>query len=116
MADSGFMKLARGWCKKDDIPIGSAILLVGEKGLDESTEALTRSLSKTIRHLVGVSRQEHQGTTHLICEFDREVAKVVLPPSETLKVCVKESDILFRIYRLSDQLPKFSARVMVKDN
>ena len=26
-----------------------------------------------------------------------------------------ESDILFRIYRLTDQLPKFRARVMVKD-
>ncbi len=70
MADLVLMKLAKDWCKKDDIPTASALLLVGEKGLDESTEALTQALAKTMKHLVGVSRKEHQGTTHLLCEFD----------------------------------------------
>ena len=55
MADVELMKLAKDWCKKDDIPVGSALLLVGERFLDEPTEALARALSKTIKHLVGVS-------------------------------------------------------------
>ncbi len=91
------------------------MLLVGEKGLDESTEALTQALAKTMKHLVGVSRKEHQGTTHLLCEFDQEVAEVVLPPSETFKVCVTGNDILLRVHRFTDQSPKFKFRVMVKD-
>ncbi|XP_033638537.1 paraneoplastic antigen Ma1 homolog [Asterias rubens] len=116
MADSGLMKLAKDWCRKDDIPIGSALLLVGERGLDESTEALALALSKTIKHLVGVSRQEHQSITHLLCEFDQEVAEVVLPPSETFRVSVEGNEIKFCTHRLVDQPPKFKSRVMLKDS
>ena len=115
MAYVELIKLANDWCKKDDIPAGSALLLVGERFLDEPTEALARALSKTIKHLVGVSRQEHGGITHLLCEFEREVSDVILPPSDSFIVSVNGNDVLFHTYRMLDHPPRFKPRVMLRD-